>query len=146
MKIIVSILSFTALLVSCKKNSSEVVNTETASLIVQYKNCGLTAPITKTGNHQALICFDTVYNDSRCPIGAVCIWEGFVHVGLTYKANGQNIPFQLSSLNRPFMGITAKNDTTINGIKIKLIDVLPYPDWNAPVNVNDYKVQLQIEQ
>ena len=73
------------------------------------------------------ICFDAVLFESRCPIDAICIWEGYATAQFTLTSNTSNHTFSLRSLlsNKH---IVLQNDTTINGIKIALINLAPYPE------------------
>ena len=38
------------------------------------------------------------------------------------------------------------NDTTINGIKIQLLNLTPYPDLATVINYSDYKAEVVITQ
>jgi hypothetical protein len=95
--------------------------------IISIYNCNLIS-------EKASICYDSLINDSRCPEDVVCVWSGNVKVALSLKQGNINFPFQ----------ITNNKDTTINGIKIKLLDVMPYPKFSAPYNVKESKVKLAI--
>ncbi|MFT3751643.1 MAG: hypothetical protein QM800_01810 [Paludibacter sp.] len=80
---------------------------------------------------------DSVLNDSRCPIGAVCVWEGNAQVRFDLKTEGNyHYTFNLNT-HRSF-----RQDTLIRGIRFKLIDVLPYPDINKTFNYQDYRVKI----
>lgn len=119
MKIIyLALLSFTVFFSSCSKDG--LSNNETVLTIGSCK--------TFTINSLPIICLDSITSDSRCPDGAVCIWEGNAEVNLTLKTNTGNQHFKLSSLSKSFL---PPNDTLIAGYHIKLIDVKPYPSINA---------------
>jgi hypothetical protein len=90
------------------------------------------------------ICFDAVTNESRCPINAICIWEGYATAKFTLTSGGTIHTFSLSTLlsNK---SIVLQNDTTFNGIKIALANLVPYPGelvYNQP----PYIVSLKITQ
>jgi len=62
-------------------------------------------------------------NDSRCPIGGNCVWEGNASVEFQLTTKKGKYKFTLDTHNPPIF----KNDTVIEGIKYQLRNVLPYP-------------------
>jgi hypothetical protein len=88
------------------------------------------------------ICFDAVINESRCPINAICIWEGYATAKFTLTSGSTNHTFSLSTLlsNK---SIVLQNDTTINGIKIALTKLAPFPGelvYNQPPYIASLKI------
>jgi len=82
--------------------------------------------------------YDSI-RDSRCPIGAKCIWEGNGAVKLHLQQSGRDpVSFWLNTLP-DFL-----NDTVINGIRYELIDLLPYPELGKDYQPDDYILQLLI--
>ena len=65
-------------------------------------------------------------NDSRCPIGVQCVWEGNAYVEFQLTTKQGSHKFTLDTHDPP----NFKKDTLIEGIKYQLIDVLPYPIHN----------------
>jgi hypothetical protein len=102
--------------------------------IIELNHCGDTSIDGQT----LQICFDALLSDSRCPINAVCVWQGEATVKLSLHANGTEKSFKLSTINNP---PTFRNDTTISGYKIKLVSVSPYPgsDPHTP-----YRIELSV--
>ncbi|WP_340113308.1 hypothetical protein [Maribellus mangrovi] len=76
-------------------------------------------------------------HDSRCPIGATCIWQGEAKVFMTLIAEAEN-HLVLSTFDN-------QRDTVLN-YEIILTDVLPYPDLSVEIDPEDYKVVLQINR
>ncbi len=82
------------------------------------------------------ICLDSVIEDSRCPINALCITAGQAAVAFSLHENNHVYPFTLS--------LTAgrSSDTIVQGHFIKFIDLYPYPldggtyDTYASLNIN----------
>jgi hypothetical protein len=81
-------------------------------------------------------------NDSRCPIGVVCVWQGEATVTLEVKetssfdeAIGSVV---LSTFHQPV--------DTVSGYIFRLIDVLPYPVYGVEVPEKDKKVVLKIDR
>ena len=66
------------------------------------------------------ICLKLI-NDSRCPSDGVCIWEGDAVAEFLFKFNGESKSFSLHTNNE------FKQDTFFNGLRIRLMDVIPYP-------------------
>ena len=82
--------------------------------------------------------FDSI-SDSRCPIGAICVWEGNASVRLLIKQGGdEDITFRL---NTHGMYMT---DTLVNGLRYELIDLLPYPEIEQENQAEDFILQLLI--
>ena len=75
-------------------------------------------------------------NDSRCPIGGICVWEGNASVEFQLTTKKGKYEFTLDTHNPPIF----KNDTTIESIKYQLIDVLPYPNLNEEQPVKTVKI------
>ncbi len=76
-------------------------------------------------------------NDSRCPVGVVCVWQGEVAVFFEIS-NGQTWDLVLKSVHQPV--------DTLNGYIFKLIDVLPYPVYQVDIPDSDRTVILQIDK
>jgi len=65
-------------------------------------------------------------NDSRCPSEAICIWGGNAYVRFHLTTSKGAYDFTLDT-NQSVAD--NKIDTVIEGIKYKLLDVLPYPKF-----------------
>jgi len=81
-------------------------------------------------------------NDSRCPIGVVCVWQGEATVTLSVsevisfdEANGMVV---LSTFHHPV--------DTMSNFVFRLVDVLPYPVYGVEVPDKDKKVVLKIDR
>jgi len=62
-------------------------------------------------------------NDSRCPIGMRCIWEGNASVQFHLTTKNGAYSFTLDT----HQGQAFKRDTVIEGLRYQLVDVFPYP-------------------
>ena len=62
-------------------------------------------------------------NDSRCPEGVECFWEGNASVEFRLTTKNGEYSFTLDT----HQGSAFKNDTIIEGLKYQLRNVLPYP-------------------
>ncbi len=75
------------------------------------------------GDTTIVYCLDSV-NDSRCPINALCIWQGYAAAKMSLTINQVTHKVQL---NTPVNYPSVPNDTTIAGFRFRLLDVTPYP-------------------
>ena len=74
--------------------------------------------------------FDSVPNDSRCPRGCECFWQGFATVVLVF-------PYGMDTLNT-----LGKQITTQRADTIKLLSLWPYPEAGRPIPARAYVVTL----
>ena len=120
-------------LLSCDKNQQEQTTfdlDEAFSLEVgQTKLCNCTAPA---------ITLDGIVSDSRCPEGAMCVWEGEATVRLAIGDEW----LQLST--HAFSGSAQQKDT-LGGFVYTLVDVLPYPVIDQTIPQDDYEISLLVE-
>jgi hypothetical protein len=74
-------------------------------------------------------------NDSRCPKGATCIWAGMVQIELIF----QSLATDTIRLN------TMDNQSdTIENYVFQLMEVEPYPELDKEINLDDYRITLNI--
>jgi hypothetical protein len=91
--------------------------------------------------NQTYFCFESVLNDSRCPLGVYCIWEGNAAVRLKFqKYDSKPVIFDLNT----HKGFTS--DTIIDRYKFTLLDLTPYPNINQRITQKDYKTKILIER
>ena len=84
------------------------------------------------------ITFDKVLNDSRCPTGANCIWEGQVQCLISIKLDGKTEQLTLTQ---------SGSDTAASQIydKYRLeFNVKPYPRVNDTINSSEYTLELKV--
>jgi len=84
------------------------------------------------------ICFDSVTYDSRCPINALCVWEGNATVKFKILKNNEKIIFNLNT------SINYTNDTIIDELFIRLNQLFPYPKIPVSIEQKDYIATLTI--
>ena len=87
------------------------------------------------------ITFTRVLEDSRCPIGVTCIWEGNAKVELEVGALNSDAPTIRLVLNTA----TEPRDGDAYGQRITLIAVRPNPVSTAPIPHDTYEVRLKVE-
>jgi hypothetical protein len=81
------------------------------------------------------ICFDSVTNESRCPLGVECFWAGMAKM----KFRVQNL-----DSGAEFYNLRDSNDTLTfsNGIRMRTISLEPWPKSGSTIKQNDYRVNL----
>ena len=87
--------------------------------------------------YDILLSVDSI-QDSRCPIGADCIWEGNGRVYINLHHGGSQSSFWLNT-HPNFL-----QDTLIDGLNYELTDLLPYPDLNLDIQLKDVRILLLI--
>ena len=87
--------------------------------------------------YDILLSVDSI-QDSRCPIGADCIWEGNGRVYIDLRHGETHSSFWLNT------HVDFQKDTLIDGLKYELIDLLPYPDLNLDIQQKDIRILLLI--
>jgi len=93
----------------------------------------------RVGDH-VRITFEGVGDDSRCPEGAECVWEGNAVVRLEYIApDSPPIGFRLNTAR------TLTRDTTIQRHRIELVSLTPYPKTETGVRPSDYRAELVMQ-
>jgi hypothetical protein len=88
------------------------------------------------------ICFDSLLTDSRCPQGALCVWEGFAAGRFSFTANNQTSVFDLSATHDVYNQYTT--DTVIAGYKIEFTELNPYPNISVPPPATGKTATLRI--
>jgi hypothetical protein len=86
------------------------------------------------------ITFDSLLQDSRCPVNVNCIWQGSAEVSILFS---NNISIQQVRLNTfP----VSQHQKAVLGYTISLIDVLPYPHTDSLYVKDDYSVKLTVKK
>ncbi|MEM6325875.1 MAG: hypothetical protein AAF791_02035 [Bacteroidota bacterium] len=78
--------------------------------------------------------FVDVAEDSRCPIGATCVWEGRAKV--TLSASGPDGPEDRHVLTLPYSAMTDDESDTweVGGLTVHLRDLRPFPEADRPAD------------
>lgn len=118
------------LTVNCQKDNNYLIQSQTFEL--KYGE-------TKINTDYGLsISLDSVLNDSRCPSKAVCVWAGNAEVRFVYLKDNNSVKFVLNTLP------TFRTDSLINGYRIKLINLSPYPEIAGSIKQSEYKAEITI--
>ena len=94
--------------------------------------------LTNTANGISIL-MDSVLNDSRCPVDVECVWAGNAKVRFFFKSNIDEIKFSLNTTLMP-------RDTAINGYKISLLYLLPFPISTHSIPLDEYHANILIQK
>jgi hypothetical protein len=85
------------------------------------------------------ISFIQVNADSRCPSGAVCVWEGDAEVAIGLTAGSG--PTQLVELHTTL----DPRSVEFSGVRVTLADLVPYPREGVVASADAYVAGFDIE-
>lgn len=81
--------------------------------------------------------FDGVTDDSRCPVGVQCVWEGDAVVQLTLERPPAAAEARVLHTSQRF-----ERETEYAGLVVRLVDLQPVPREGATIAPEDYRVTL----
>ena len=92
---------------------------------------------TQIYNHERiLITFHSVGEDSRCPKGAVCVWQGNARIVLQVAQQDTTVNTALEPKEVTYSGQDGFQYT------IRLVSVSPYPNAGEEIKLEDYSIKL----
>lgn len=92
----------------------------------------------RLGGGTAFVTFEEVSGDSRCPIDAVCVWEGNAEVRLRVSpVGGESRTVTLGTHLEP-------RRTEVGGWTVLLHHLGPAPSSALPIDPADYRVELRV--
>ena len=89
-----------------------------------------------------------VINDSRCPINALCVWQGLAEIDLWLLPPSSDSVFVKSYI----YGYVTQNDTTAHvstdtlDYRITLLQLNPYPGSDSTAQSADYEALLLVSK
>ncbi len=84
------------------------------------------------------VTLDSVIDDSRCPIGLMCVWSGEATVKLKYTDS--------TSTHYIYATLFDKADTLFNGYRIHVENLQPYPQAGIEINQDDYTLDITVSR
>jgi hypothetical protein len=81
--------------------------------------------------------FDRVTEDSRCPVGVQCVWEGDAVVQLTLERPPAAAEARVLHTSQRF-----DRETEYAGLIVRLVDLQPEPRKGETIAPEDYRVKL----
>jgi hypothetical protein len=127
--------------------------TATLSLVLATGASVLAAPTSSLGKEftvrvgqtvtiageQLSLTFTRVTEDSRCPSGVVCVWEGNAQIAVTVSKSA-NEPVTLLLNTNPSFPTTA----TYLDYTVTLVELKPYPRSTRPIPESRYRADLLV--
>lgn len=87
----------------------------------------------------ASVTFVRVVEDSRCPKGVQCVWEGDATIEVRVMWDGAEPELVQLHLTRRTTG-----DVVAKGLRLSLHRLDPYPEQNRPIDSRDYRAALVV--
>jgi hypothetical protein len=82
----------------------------------------------------------SVQEDSRCPEGGQCIWEGNGKIELKLQQQDQpSVLVQLNTTREP-------RETVYQGYRIQLVSLNSYPSTKSVIKPSDFVVKLLLSE
>lgn len=89
-------------------------------------------------NESLNLTFREVINDSRCPEGAVCIWQGQVQCLLNITIEGKKEQLTLTQ-----SGLSGTAFQTYHQYYLEF-NVTPYPNLEEDIKASDFRLELKV--
>ena len=122
------------LLLACRNDLNQTPLVLNKSIELKY------GELIKNADYQISIVLDSVLNESRCPAGAECFWAGNAAVRFVYSSANSKVSFILNTSS------SFRTDSLIEGYRIKLITLTPYPKLGVEIKQSDYKAEVEIKK
>ncbi len=87
------------------------------------------------GDDGLRVSFESVTEDSRCPMDAICVWAGRVVVDVT-AGRGETRHFALSP----------GDAADVDGFRLRLVRVEPYPSAAEPILASAYRATFVVDR
>lgn len=84
--------------------------------------------------------FDEVSNESRCPRGVTCVWEGDAVVKMRAMKEGQTSGIELHTSKR------FAREASVGKSVVRLLDLSPVPKANQPIDSHDYVASVVVSK
>ncbi|HXW04498.1 MAG TPA: hypothetical protein VD833_04640 [Vicinamibacterales bacterium] len=88
---------------------------------------------------EVVLRFERVTADSRCPVGATCIWEGDAVVRVVVTAHARTATHDLHTNPR------FEQERDHEGIRVRLLKLEPHPRVDEAVEPQDYVATFVLE-
>ncbi len=99
----------------------------------------------KIFDDEATQLYVTNVDEQRCPADAVCVWEGYASVDMRIENESEAATFTLSTIDVALENENLTVDTTILNTTITLESLLPIPNINQMLDVEEYTITVQVE-
>ena len=91
------------------------------------------------GSTKLTVAFDGVSGDSRCPVDAVCVWEGDATVAVSVRqSSGERTALELHTASG------SAQEKPYGGYLIRLLALTPQPRQGVPIPTADYRARFEV--
>lgn len=87
----------------------------------------------------ATMTFDRVREDSRCPSGVACVWEGDAIVMLTLEQGAERTELALHTARHP-----GPTEAAIGSCRVELVTLAPEPRSGSRIQAQKYRARLLV--
>jgi len=132
-------LILTAVLVACSSSTAPEVRSVAALAGGSVELSLGVGQEAQVGGSVLRVLFVRVVEDSRCPIDAICVWEGNagVELGLTL-GTGPTVPHVVNTSLEP-------HSATFGDFTVTLLEVAPAPTSQSPIDPDRYAIKVRVE-
>ena len=87
------------------------------------------------GDDGLRVSFESVTEDSRCPMDAICVWAGRVVVDVT-AGRGE----------ARHLALSPGDAADVDGLRLRLVRVEPYPSAAEPIPASAYRATFVVDR
>ncbi|HJU90148.1 MAG TPA: hypothetical protein VJ672_12185 [Gemmatimonadaceae bacterium] len=98
---------------------------------------GETAQVRGTGGDDIHVTFVSVTEDSRCPTGVQCVWEGNARLRLVVAQGGLSSSTSINTTVDP-------KSAAFAGHTLQLVELRPHPHVGEPISQSAYVARLRL--
>jgi hypothetical protein len=91
------------------------------------------------GGRDIAVRFESLNDDSRCPLGVQCGWEGDAAINVTLMANNVSYTGELHT-----SAAVGPQVITLEGYDIRLVELTPYPVATRTIDPGEYVATLKV--
>ena len=88
----------------------------------------------------ARVRFAELLEESRCPATAICVWQGNGKIRVEVINDGSTASVSLNTAGEP----SFPREATALGVRVRLLDLQPYPQDTGPHDPSRYQARLLI--
>lgn len=90
------------------------------------------------GSGELSVRVERIVEDSRCPVGVTCVWEGdaVVRLAVTRGPSTSTVDLHLN--------LDSARERVVGAYRVRLADLLPRPVGTKPVEPSAYRVHLVV--
>lgn len=101
----------------------------------------------RLGRRGPLLSFEGVPDDSRCPAGVHCVWEGQADSQFHLRGRGLDTTFVLTIPGLVETPFDSNDRVAVQHLEFLLLELKPYPDADAPASAGSpYRALLTVAE